>query len=106
LLDGLASAWEVAMGSNLSMLTILMLVEGGIAVCLVGLIVYRNVVSINEETELILDQAQAHFAKEQKEISERVERLSKPITFLSFAAGILALAIVGLWLYQGWKGSS
>lgn len=93
------------MSPNLSLLTILVFAWGAIALCIVGLVIYRGVVGLNEETQLIVDKAEAHFVKEQEEIAERVERISKPIRFLSIVAGILLLVIVGMWLYGGLKGS-
>jgi hypothetical protein len=89
------------MSVNFSLLTVLVFVWGAIAICLIGLVIYRGVVGLNEETELIVDKAESHFVEEQKVISERVERLSKPIQLLSVLAGVLLLVIAGLWVYQG-----
>ena len=86
---------------NLSPLTILLLIWGVVALCLIIMVIYRGVISLNEETELIVDKAESHFADEQRELSARLDRLAKPIKILSVLTAVLLLVIAGLWIYQG-----
>jgi len=88
-----------------SLLTILILAWGALALCLIFLVVYRGVIGRNEELELLVDQAERRFAEEQQAISDRIERLSAPIRYLSIAVGVLLLVIIGVWLYQGLQSS-
>jgi hypothetical protein len=90
--------------THLNLFTFLILTWLVMTVCLVGLVIYRGVVGINEETELFLDKAESHLAREQHDIVDRVERVSKPIRILIFACGALLLVIAGMWLWRGWNG--
>lgn len=84
-----------------TVLIILIALWGALALCLIGLLVYRGVIGRNEELELLVDQAEHRFAEEQQAISERIERLSAPIRYLSIAVGVLLLVIIATWIYQG-----
>ena len=89
----------------MNLLFILIGLWGVIFLVLVALMLYRGVIGRNEETELMVDQAEHAFADEQREISERIEKLSTPIRYLSITAGVLLLVIIGVWLYQGLQNS-
>ncbi len=89
--------------THLNLFTFLILTWLLMAVCLVALVIYRGVVGINEDTELILDQAQAHLAKEQAEIRRKVDQVSKPIRVLIITCAILLLVIAGMWVWEGLK---
>jgi hypothetical protein len=89
----------------MSILIILICLWGLIFLTLVALMMYRGVIGRNEETELMVDQAEHRFADEQKGISSRIEQLSTPIRFLSIAAGGLLLVIIAVWIYQGLSNS-
>jgi O-antigen/teichoic acid export membrane protein len=93
------------MSGSLSVLVILVALWGALALCLIGLLVYRGVIGRNEELELLVDQAEHRFAEEQQGISERIERLSGPIRYLSIAVGVLMLVIIAVWIFQGLQNS-
>jgi len=93
------------MASHISLLTILVALWGLLALSLIGLVVYRGVIGRNEETELMVDQAEHRFRDEQQGISERIEQLSVPIRYLSIAAGVLLLVIIAVWIYSGLQNS-
>jgi NADH:ubiquinone oxidoreductase subunit 6 (subunit J) len=82
LLNGLITVWGVLTG------------------ILALLIIYRSVVGIHEEDQLILDPAEAHMAAEQKEIVQKIEKIRPYVYVLSVASGVLLLAIVGVWFWQ------
>ena len=90
---------------NISLLTVL----GGIwillTLILIVLSVYRGIIGRNEETELMVDQAEHRFADEQKQISAKVEMLSKPIRILGIMVGALLLVIIAVWIYTGLQNS-
>jgi hypothetical protein len=94
-----------AMSLKLNLLTILIALWGVLVICLSGLMIYRGVIGRNEETELMVDQAEHRFADEQRAISERITQLSTPIRYISITAGVLLLVIVGVWIYQGLQSS-
>ncbi len=88
---------------DLNLLTILLLTWGTVTLCLVGMVIYRSVIGMSEETELFIARAEEHLAKEQRDISERMERLAKPIKILGVMCGVLALALFGVWIWEGLK---
>jgi membrane-associated PAP2 superfamily phosphatase len=94
-----------AMSLNLSFLVILVAAWGLLVLCLAGLMIYRGVIGRNEETELMVDQAEHRFAEEQQAISNRITQLSIPIRYMSIAVGVLLLVIIGVWIYQGLQSS-
>jgi hypothetical protein len=94
-----------AMSLGFNLLTILIVVWGLLAICLIGLVLYRGVIGRNEELELMVDQAEHRFKDEQQAISARIEQLSTPIRYLSIAVGALLLIIVAVWVYSGLQSS-
>ena len=86
-----------------STLTVLLMVLGAVTFCWLGLLAYRAMVGHNEETDLIIDKAEAHFAKEQHDIGERVERLDMPIKFLGIGVGVMGLVSICFWLWEGFR---
>ena len=93
------------MSLKFTLLTVLILVWGILLLVLIGLMLYRGVIGRNEETELMVDQAEHRFADEQRAISERITQLSAPIRYISIAVGVLLLVIIGVWIYQGLQNS-
>jgi len=89
------------MSPNFGVLYILVGLWGVLMLGLIALMVYRGIIGRNEETELMVDQAEHRFASEQQGISDRIERLSSPIKYLSIAVGVLLLVIIAVWIYQG-----
>ena len=93
------------MSLKFGLLTILVICWGVLVLCLIGLMIYRGVIGRNEETELMVDQAEHRFADEQRAISERITQLSAPIRYISITVGVLLLVIIGVWIYQGLQNS-
>jgi len=93
------------MSLKFTLLTVLVIAWGVLLLGLIGLMLYRGVIGRNEETELMVDQAEHRFADEQRAISERITQLSTPIRYLSIAVGVLLLVIVAVWIYQGLQNS-
>ena len=84
-------------------LTYLLILWGAVTVGLIGLVIYRSILSNREEDQLFLDKAGEHMAAEQREIVGRLIRLSKPITALGVTSGALLLVIAALWIWEGLK---
>jgi hypothetical protein len=93
------------MSAHMNLLTILVALWGVMALCLIALVVYRGVIGRNEETELMVDQAEHRFRDEQQGISARIEQLSGPIRYLGIAVGVLLVIIIGYWIYSGLQNS-
>jgi Tfp pilus assembly protein PilN len=84
-------------------LTYLLIPWALVTVALIGLVIYRSILSNREGDQLFLDKAEEHMAAEQREIVGRLIRLSKPITALGVTSGALLLVIAALWIWEGLK---
>lgn len=84
-------------------LTIVFGIFVAVTVLWILLLAYRTMLGRNEETDLIIDTAEAHLAKQQHDISERVGKLDTPIKILGIGAGALGVLSVALWLWEGFN---
>jgi hypothetical protein len=71
-------------------------------VALVVLVIYRATLSSREDDQIFIGAAEQHHYQDQVAIIERISRLTKPIIALSVLTGVLFLATLGLWIYQGY----
>jgi len=62
---------------------------------------YRGMLDMKEEDHVILDNAEAHLAREQDSIRRRVTSLSRYLKVIGIAWGVLLFAIFGLWIAEG-----
>ena len=62
---------------------------------------YRGMLDMKEEDHVILNNAEAHFAREQDSIRRRVTSLSRYLKVIGIAWGVLLFAIFGLWIAEG-----
>lgn len=85
------------------MLTILLMVWGVVTAALLILLIYRGTLESREDDQIFLDAAEESMAREQRAIVARIDKLSKPITGLLMASGVLLLAAAGLWLWDVFK---
>ncbi|HWR17911.1 MAG TPA: hypothetical protein VN577_23990 [Terriglobales bacterium] len=84
-----------------SMLTMLLVVWAVLTALLLILLIYRSTLSLHEEDQLYLDEAESHMAKEQEEIHARMDKTLMPMRILGAASGTLILVIAGMWVYEG-----
>lgn len=84
------------------MLTTLLVIWAVLTLLLIVLLIYRSTLSMHEEDQLYLDEAEAHMAREQEEIHAKIARISMPVRVLGGASALLILLIVGIFAYQGW----
>jgi hypothetical protein len=84
-----------------STMEMLLIVWGVLLALLLILLIYRSTISMHEEDQLYLDEAEAHMQKEQDEIHAKVNRMAWPVRVLSGASGLLTLLVAGMWVYEG-----
>ncbi len=87
-----------------SILMPLVILLGGVAVCLIGLLIYRSILEFHEEDQIFLDRAEAALEKQNAQMLGRILRLETVLKGLGTAFGGLLLIIVALWVYQGLYG--
>jgi hypothetical protein len=80
----------------------LLIVWGVVFAAFLLLLLRKSLLESQEDDQLFIDSAQAHMAKEQRELVSKIRALSRPILTSGIAAGVLLLVIAGLWLYEGW----
>lgn len=81
--------------------TSLLVVEIVITAVAVAMFLWRGMLDMKEEDHLILDDAEAHLAREQAAIRQRVTALSRYIKVLGIAWSVLAVVLLGVWVVEG-----
>jgi hypothetical protein len=62
---------------------------------------YRGMLDMKEEDHLILDNAEAHLAREQASIRHKLGVISRYLKVVGILWSVLLLAILGVWLAVG-----
>lgn len=83
---------------------VLMTVWAVLTTVLVVLLIYRSVLTMHEDDQLFLDNAEAHLEREQQQLTVRMNRLRPFVNILGASSGVLVLIMAGLWLWRGWNG--
>ena len=81
--------------------TSLIVVEAVLTGAAVLMFLYRGMLDLKEEDHIILDNAEAHLAREQAAIRRKVTVLSRYLRVIAIAWAVLLVAIVGVWIGQG-----
>jgi hypothetical protein len=68
---------------------------------LVTILICRNTLEGREEDQPYLDPAEQSLADEQRNVVERIRRLSRSVRILFSAQAMLLLVAIGLWFWQG-----
>jgi len=81
-------------------LTLVAVVFGIFAVGLVVLLIYKSTLTMHEDDQLFLDEANSHMQEEQTELLVKVNRLTLPLRVFSIGSGVFLLALVFILIYQ------
>jgi hypothetical protein len=79
----------------------LVVLEVVLTAAVVLMFLYRGMLDMKEEDHIILDNAEAHLARDQDSIRRRVTWLSRYLKVIGIAWGVLLFAIVGIWIAEG-----
>jgi hypothetical protein len=79
----------------------LVVLEVVLTAAVVLMFLYRGMLDMKEEDHIILDNAEAHLARQQDSIRRRATSLSRYLKVIGIAWGVLLFAIFGLWIAQG-----
>jgi hypothetical protein len=79
----------------------LVVLEAVLTAAVVLMFLYRGMLDMKEEDHIILDNAEAHLAREQDSIRRKVTSLSRYLKVIGIAWGVLLFVIAGLWVVQG-----
>ena len=81
--------------------TSLIVVEAVLTGAAVLMFLYRGMLDLKEEDHIILDNAEAHLAREQDAIRRKVTVVSRYLKVIAIAWAVLLVAIAGFWIGQG-----
>ncbi|HET9409461.1 MAG TPA: hypothetical protein VFO39_19625 [Candidatus Sulfotelmatobacter sp.] len=81
-------------------LDLVAIVCGIFAVGLIVLLIYRSTLTIHEDDQLFLSDANSQMQEEQTELLVRVNKLRIPIWVFGGGTGVFALILLGMWISQ------
>jgi len=73
---------------------------GVFAVGLIILLIYKSTLTMHEDDQLFLDDANSHMQEEQTELLTRVNKLTLPVRVFSIGSGVFLLAFLAMLIYQ------
>ena len=82
-------------------MTTLLIVWAVPTVVLIFLLIYKSTLTMHEDDQLFLDDAESQLAQEQAELMQRMNRIQPYIRAFSVASGVLIVMICGLLIYDG-----
>ena len=85
----------------MSLMTVLLIIWGCVTLVMVLLLIYRSTLTMHEDDQLFLDDAESHMQVEQTELLHKIHQIQPILRILYFACGALFLVIGGLWIWQG-----
>ena len=67
---------------------------------LVGLLIYRALLSMKEDDQLFLGEGERHLEQAQAAIVGKMQIVSRYSLIVGIVSGALLLAIAGMWMYE------
>ena len=78
----------------------LLIAWGAFTLVLILLLIYRATLSMQEDDQLFLDDAESHMQKDQEELLGKMNKLQPYVRGFGAASGVLALVIVAMAVYD------
>jgi len=75
-------------------------VFGVFAIGLILLLIYKSTLTMHEDDQLFLDDANSHMQEEQTELLTKVNKLTVPMRVFSIGSGVFLLAFLAMLIYQ------
>jgi hypothetical protein len=85
----------------MSTLTVLLIVWACVTGVMILLLIYRSTLTMHEDDQLFLDDAESHMQIEQTELLHKIHQIQPILRVLYACSGLLILVIGGLWIWQG-----
>lgn len=70
------------------------------AIGLILLLIYRSTLTMHEDDQLFLDEANSHLQEEQTQLLVKVNKLTIPMRVFSIGSGVFLLALIAMLIYQ------
>lgn len=84
----------------MSLMTALLIAWIVLTAVLVLLLIYRSTLTMHEDDQLFLDDANSHLQEEQTELLTKVNKLTIPMRVFSIGSGVFLLAFLAMLIYQ------
>jgi len=84
----------------MSLIELVGILFGIFAVGLILLLIYKSTLTMHEDDQLFLDDANSHMQEEQTELLVKVNRLTIPVRVFSIGSGVFLLVLVAMLIYQ------
>jgi hypothetical protein len=81
------------------MMPALLILWAGLTTVLVVLLIYRSTLAMHEDDQLFLDDANIHLAKEQEELTVKMDRLKPWLRICGACSALLIMVIAGMEVY-------
>lgn len=81
----------------------LLIIWGVVTAIFLALVAWRSVLSSHEDDQIFLDAAEEHMAREQRELVNKINMISRPLLASGITSGVLLLLIAGMFVYHGLK---
>ena len=81
-------------------MTPLLILWAGLTLVLIVLLIYKSTLSMHEDDQLFLDNAEAHMAKEQEELIIKMNRITPWLRVCGAGSALLLMLIAGMMLYS------
>jgi hypothetical protein len=78
----------------------LLIAWGAFTLVLILLLIYRATLSMQEDDQLFLDEAESHMQKEQEELLGKMHKIQPYVRGFGAASGVLGLVIVVMAVYD------
>jgi uncharacterized membrane protein YjfL (UPF0719 family) len=82
------------------MMPALLMLWGGLTLVLIVLLIYRGTLTMHEDDQLFLDNAEAHMQREQEELISKMNRITPWVRILGTCSVVLIVLIGGMFLYS------
>jgi hypothetical protein len=79
----------------------LVIVEAVLTGAAIVMFLYRGMLDMKEEDHIILDNAEAHLAREQDQIRHKVTVISRYLKIVGVLWTVVLVAMFGVWMGQG-----
>jgi hypothetical protein len=82
-------------------MNVLLIIWAALTTLLVVVLIYRSTLTMHEDDQLFLDEAESHMEREQQELRVKVSKITPLVNWLGAASGALILFIGVVWLWRG-----
>ena len=79
----------------------LLIVESVLTAAAIVMFLYRGMLDLKEEDQLVLGDSESHLIRDQAVIRQKINWVSRYLKVVGIAWSLLLVAIVGLWIAEG-----